>query len=330
MSETQQIKPATKERPRLYDSHAHLVSDDLERYPRNPFRINRPEGQPAIRPPFGPGTVGIPGGMHGPNPVNEKPTAEQMREWMMKENVVALAAVQKGMIYGTDNSYIVDAAERFPELMRAVVILDPQAPDTPEMARDLAGRGAVSIRFFPVNVQDKAAWLSSPAALEVWDLANELGLVIDLEAPPYDAEDMIPVVESMADRYPDMAIVLDHLFMPDVTQTDFGIGAQFDGFATRDNIYLKWTSLSMDVIREQSVSPEAVLRRAVDFYGADKVMWGSDIGTSSGTYHELVERAIESTALLNEDERAKVLHDTGRKVFAGWTGASNRAKRSGD
>jgi predicted TIM-barrel fold metal-dependent hydrolase len=315
--------PPEPKRQRLYDSHAHLVSDDVKRYPRNPFRLNRPDGQPAIRPPFGPGTVGIPGGMHGPDPVNAKPTAEQMRVWMEEENVVGIAAVQKGMIYGTDNRYIVDAAGLFPDLMRAVIILDPQASETIGLARDLAARGAVSIRFFPVNVPDKAAWLSSPAALDVWALANELGLVIDLEAPPYDAEDMIPVVEAMADRYPNMPIVLDHLFMPDVLRTDFGIGAQFDGFTERDNVYLKWTSLSMDVIREQGVAPEAVLRRAVDFYGADKVMWGSDIGTSSGTYREMVERALESTALLNEDERRKVLHDTGRRVFAGWDAAGD-------
>ena len=30
---------------------------------------------------------------------------------MAEENVVSIAAVQKGMIYGTDNSYIVDAAQ---------------------------------------------------------------------------------------------------------------------------------------------------------------------------------------------------------------------------
>jgi len=307
--------------PRLYDSHAHLVSDNPERYPRKPYVIKTKDGAPpAIRPPFGPGTVGIPGGMHGPNPVNEKPTAEQMHKWMAEENVVGIAAVQKGMIYSTDNSYIVDAAALFPDEMRAVIILDPAEPETPDMMRDLAKRGAVSLRFFPVNVEDKAAWLTSPNAMKVWELADELDFVIDLEAPPYDAEDMIPVVESMADRFPDMPIVLDHLFMPDVTQPDFGIGSQFDGFAARDNIYLKWTSLSMDVIREQGVAPEQVLRRAVDFYGADKLMWGSDIGTSSGTYKEMVQRGIDSTALLNEDERRKVLHDTGRRIFAGWTG----------
>ena len=53
-------------RPRLYDSHAHLVSDDLERYPRTaPFRTG-----PAEVSVFGPGTIGKPGGLHGPNPIN--------------------------------------------------------------------------------------------------------------------------------------------------------------------------------------------------------------------------------------------------------------------
>jgi predicted TIM-barrel fold metal-dependent hydrolase len=308
---------------RLYDSHAHLVSDDPVRYPHNPFKLNPPkDGKPAIRKPFGPGTVGIPGGMHGPSPVNEKPTAEQMHGWMAEENVVGIAAVQKGMIYGTDNSYIVDAACLFPDEMSAVIIVDPQAPETPQVMRDCAKRGTVSIRFFPVNVVDKAAWLTTPAAQEVWELANELGFVVDLEAPPYDAEEMIPVVEAMADRFPGMAIVLDHVFMPDVTKPEFGIGSQFDGFAARKNIYVKFTSLIMDVIREQGVAPEAVLRRTVDFYGADQVMWGSDIGTSSGTYKEMVERAIASTALLSDEERARVLHDTGRRVFVGWEKAS--------
>lgn len=303
--------------PRIYDSHAHLVSGDLERYPRNPFRINTAGGKPVIKPPFGPGTVGIPGGMHGPNPVNEKATAEQLHGWMAEENVVGIAAVQKGMVYGTDNSYIVDAASLFPDQMRAVIIIDPMEAKTLQMIRDLSKRGAVSIRFFPVNVEDKAAWLSSPESLEVWTLANELDLIIDLEAPPHGAELMIPVVESLADRFPNMPIALDHVFMPVVTNPDFGIDSQFDGFAARDNIYVKWTSLIMDVIREQGVAPEAVLRRVVDFFGADKVMWGSDIGTSSGTYKEMVERAIASTALLNEEERGKVLHDTGRRVFGG-------------
>jgi L-fuconolactonase len=300
---------------RLYDTHAHLVSDDERRYPRTyPFE-NTP-----LRMARTPGTVGNPGGMHGPAPVNEKPTAEQMHAWMGEENVVGIAAVQKGMIYGTDNSYILDAAELFPDEMRAIVIVDPQAPETPRMVRDYSERGIVGIRFFGVGVKDKSAWLSSPAAIEVWTLANDRGLLVDIEAPATGADVLIPVIERMADRFPDLRIVLDHVFLPDCTLPDYGIDSRFDGFAARKNISVKFTSLSMDVIREKGVAPEAVLRRTVNFYGADRTMWGSDVGTSSGTYKEMVARAIDATKLLNDDERRMVLHDTGRRVVLGWTG----------
>lgn len=302
-------------RPVLYDSHAHLISDDTSRYPRNPMHS---DGASAPNSQFGPGTIGKPGGMHGSNPVNEKPTAEQMHAWMAQENVVGITAVQKGMIYGTDNSYIVDAADIFPDAMRAIIIVDPQAPETPKMVRDYAARGIVGIRFFGVGVKDKSAWLSSPAALEVWSLAADLDLVVDIEAPAIGADLIIPVVEAMADRFPDLRIVLDHIFLPIVTEPEFGIGRRLAGFAARRNIFVKFTSLNMDVIREKGVAPESVLRRAVDFFGADKVMWGSDIGTSSGTYKEMVQRGMDSTSLLTAQERQQVLHDTGRAVMLRW------------
>src|SRR4051812_47732731 len=90
----------------LYDSHAHLISADRTRYPLNP--IPRDPSQPS---PLKPGVGGRPGGMHGPDEINVKPTAEQMHGWMREEGVVGIAAVQKGRLYGTDNSYIVDAAD---------------------------------------------------------------------------------------------------------------------------------------------------------------------------------------------------------------------------
>ncbi|WP_068091173.1 amidohydrolase family protein [Novosphingobium rosa] len=297
----------------IYDAHAHLISDNLEKYPRSkPFVEGDAEASF-----FGPGMIGRPGGMHGPNPNNVKPTAEQLHGWMAEQNVVGIAAVQKGLVYGTDNSYIVDAADLFPGKMRAVIIVDPQAPETPQMIRDGAERGIVGIRFFGVGVKDRSVWLSSPSALEAWTLANDLGLFVDIEAPAHGSYELIPVVEQMADRFPTLRIVLDHLFLPDVQAKHFGIDHRFNGFRSRYNITYKFTSLNMDFIREKGIAPEAVLKRAVDFYGADKIMWGSDIGTSSGTYAEMIARAKDATVLLNEEERRKVLHDTGRRVCIG-------------
>lgn len=295
----------------IYDAHAHLVSDDLERYPRHkPFREGAEED--AV---YGPGMIGKPGGMHGPNPVNEKPTAQQMHRWMAEQNVVGIAAVQKGLIYGTDNSYIVDAADIYPDEMRAVIIVDPQAPETPDMIRRYAERGIIGIRFFGIGVEDKSKWLSSPSALEAWSLADELGLLVDIEAPVKDSDLLIEVIEQMADRFPTLRIVLDHVFLPDVRLPEFGLDQRFEGFRSRDNISYKYTSLNMDFVRERGFAPEDVLRRVVDFYGADKVMWGSDIGTSSGTYAEMVARAKDAAVHLSDLEKEKYFHTNGLRVF---------------
>jgi len=297
----------------IYDAHAHLVSDDLERYPRvTQFKVSGAENAA-----FGPGVIGNPGGQHGDNPLNVKPTAEKMHQWMIEENVVSMAAVQKVLIYGTDNSYIIDAADLFPGEMRAIIIVDPQASETPQKIRDGAERGIIGIRFFGIGVEDRAAWLGSSSALEAWTLAHDLGLIVDIEAPTHGSEVLIPVIEQMADRFPGLRIVLDHVFLPDVAQPAFGIDERFDGFRARKNISYKFTSLNMDFIRERGFAPEDVLRRIVDFYGADKIMWGSDIGTSSGTYAEMIVRAKVAISLLTEEEQRKVLHDTGRRIMLG-------------
>lgn len=300
----------------IYDAHAHLVSDDLERYPRNPVPISiegAPKGSDFVA-----GVIGFPGGMHGPNPVNVKPTAELLNGWMQEENVVAIAAVQKGLIYRTDNSYIVDAANLFPDRMSAIIIIDPMEEKTLPMIRELSQRGVTGVRFFPVNVADKIAWFSSDQSLAVWELAAELGLIVDIEAPATEQNTLIPLIKTMARRFSDIKVVLDHIFLPRLTDPDYGIGANFDHLRELENVSVKWTSLNMDVCFVREAAPEKVLRRAVDYFGADRVMWGSDIGTSSGTYKEMVKRGLDSTALLTEEERRKVMHDTGARIIAGW------------
>ena len=53
----------------------------------------------------------------------------------------------------------------------------------------------------------------------------------------------------------------------------------------------------------------------MDLYGANHVMWGSDIGTSSGTYKDMVQRFLISAVLLTPEEQRLVFHDTGKRVF---------------
>ena len=300
-------------RPLLFDSHAHLVADDQIRYPRNPMQ------RAADAPYRHPGVIGKPGGKHGPNPVNEVPDASRLLSWMDDENVDGIVAVQKRMIYRYDNSYILDSSDNYPDIFSAVVILDAEDEATPALVRQyIQQHGLAGVRLFGGRKPDGSMpWLNSPQALKTWDVAQKFGLVMDLEVLSQGGGGpSIPAILELARRYPDIRIVLDHLLEPEMEEgAHFGLDERYQTLADAKNIFFKFTSINLDICREENIPAEQVLRRAVDMFGADHLMWGSDIGTSSGTYKEMVQRFLDSTVLLSAQEQRAVFHDTGKRVF---------------
>jgi predicted TIM-barrel fold metal-dependent hydrolase len=307
------MTPATTSKPLLFDSHAHLVADDQQKYPRNPM-------QRAANAPFRlPGVIGKPGGHHGPNPINEVPDASRVLQWMREENVSGMVAVQKRMVYRYDNSYILDSSDRYPEQMMAVVILDAEDEATPGlMRRYVKDHGLAGLRLFGAREPDGSMpWLNSAAALKSWDVAQEFGLVMDLEVlAEGGGGPSIPALIALARKYPGIRLVLDHLLEPEMDEGEhFGLDERWETLAPEKNVFFKFTSINLDICRESGVPATKVLRRAVNLYGADRVMWGSDIGTSSGTYKDMVQRMVDASVLLSPAERQAVFHDTGRRVF---------------
>ena len=303
-------------RPILFDSHAHLVADDQVRYPRNP--VQRAADAP-YRPP---GVIGRPGGKHGPNPVHEVPDASRMLHWMKDENVAGIVAVQKRMIYRFDNSYILDSSDQHPELFSAVIIPDAEDPATPDLVRKLTREHALSgVRLFGVRKADGSMpWFNSPAALRTWDVCDELGMTMDFEILcATGGGTSIPEIIELARKYPTLRMVLDHLLEPEVNEVHggehYGLDERYEKLALHKNIYFKFTSINLDICREANVPADKVLRRAVDMFGADHLMWGSDIGTSSGSYKDMVQRFLDSAVLLTDAEKQAVFHDTGKRVF---------------
>lgn len=308
---------STHARPALFDSHAHLVADDQVRYPRNPMQ--RSPDAPYRHP----GVIGKPGGHHGPNPINEVPDASRMLQWMADENVSGMVAVQKRMTYRYDNSYILDSSDQYPDLFSAVVILDAEDEATPALVRhQIKNHGLAGLRLFGARKPDGSMpWLNSPAALKTWDVLQEFGLVMDIEVLSQGGGGpSIPAIIELARKYPAVRIVLDHLLEPEVEEgapvaDHYGLDERYQTLSGEKNIFLKFTSINLDICAAERTPADKLLRRAVDMFGADHLMWGSDIGTSSGTYKEMVQRFLDSAALLSSAEKQAVFHDTGRAVF---------------
>jgi predicted TIM-barrel fold metal-dependent hydrolase len=300
---------------RLLDTHAHLISDDWDAYPARSLSPDLPvPGRP-----------------------DYTMTAEALIALMDEHSVSHACLVQRGHLYGFDNSYIIDAARAHPDRFHPVVILDTQDPATPEQYRRMVRESGVA-GFRMANSRPwilDTAWLSSPAAIEVWRACADLGTPMTLIVFDNQLSYVLPLIKIIARMFPDLPIILDHGAMPygmsqyeaalreeageTVTMPpppDFGIDGTIGIFEDVPNVIFKITEINMEQLVKAGRRAPHLIRRMVDVFGPDRLVWGSDIGQSMlWTYAEKVSMALEATAWLTEDEAASFLHDNAARLY---------------
>ena len=87
-------------------------------------------------------------------------------------------------------------------------------------------------------------------------------------------------------------------------------------------MFFKFSSTNLYILEEAKIPERPYLRFLVDRVGARRILWGSDIGTSGGSYLELVQRGRAATGNLTDAEQRQVLRETGMTVFAPLGAAS--------
>jgi len=301
----------------LFDTHAHLISDDWDTYQARPLRSDLPTPP---RPDF---TV----------------TVEALIEMMDAQNVDSACLVQRGHVYAFDNSYIIDSARLYPERLHPVVILDPSRPETARVYRDMVKNDNVCgfrMAQSRPHLLD-TDWLCSLNAMEVWrtcaDLGTPVSTILFMNQLPY----LLPLVKILAEMFPDLPILLDHGGMPfGMTQFEvalaqaagqpivmprpphFGIDETIEIFENTPNVYFKITEINMERLVAEDLRACHLVRRMVDSFGPDRLMWGSDIGQSMlWSYEEKTAMARAAADFLTEEEARKFLHDNAARIYGG-------------
>lgn len=301
----------------LFDTHAHLISDDWEKYPPRPLRPDMPTPQ---RTPY---TV----------------TAEMLVQWMDEHHVPSACVVQRGHVYGYDNSYILDAARRYPDRLLPVVILDTQHPETPAQLTDLVKyHGVRGLRMANTRPEHlDTAWMSSPAAMRVWRTCADLGLpvtiIVFLNQLPY----VLPLLHVIVRMFPGLPIVVDHLGTPygatlvelawaraaGISEAplppppDYGIESTIGIFADTPDVVFKLTEVNLERLVGTGISAARLVRRVADTFGAERVLWGSDVGQSlRWSYAEKATMARAAADHLEPRERALFVHDNAARIYA--------------
>lgn len=289
----------------LYDTHAHVYTDDVARYPVN-LRNSFHSEEELLR-----------------RITNHPITPERLLEAWDEQGIAAGAGVQYSSIYKTDNSFLLDSSDRYSDRLSAVVILDATHPETPaRLARFVTERGVAGLRL--TGGQDASGgypWLDSEAALATWRVAADHALPVALMYIPQGPHPVaIERIAGIARRFPGLVLALDHLGWPGYDATRSGPSDAIGPLVETPNILFKATSINFRLFREQGIDAAGFIRRFADRVGAGRMMWGSDYGNTLQTYSEMTTDARESAGLLSAPERLQYLHDTGMNLFARGTG----------
>jgi len=274
-------------------------------------------------------------------PMPERPdftvTVEALIDMMDAQNVTGACLVQRGHVYGYDNSYIIDSAKKYAGRLHPVVILDTQDPETPVAYRDMVrNRHVRGFRMAHTRpwILD-TAWISSPQAMEIWKTCADLGTPMTVILFTKQLDYLLPLVRIIARQFPELPILLDHGAMPfGMTQYEvklaqeggeeivmpppphFGIDKTIAIFEDVPNVHFKITEINMERLHVAGVRAAHLVRRMVDSFGPDRLLWGSDIGQSMlWSYEEKAAMARAAADFLTEEEAAKFLHDNGARVY---------------
>jgi predicted TIM-barrel fold metal-dependent hydrolase len=283
--------------PRLFDVHAHLISDDPLKYPYAPL-----------------------GGVVDESVLEDPMTAERLLGEMRANGVERAVAVQRAHVYGTDNKYVVDAASANPGAFVSLVLVNPLADDGAAAARHwISECGAVGVRLTAPSMDNRRLdWLTSPEAHAVWDAVSDLGATMRLHFYDWNREAGLAETAVLARRYPSTPIVLDHLSNAAATPEgpDYGVDDALKRLSECPNMSIMFSTINVTKSSAAAVELAPLVARVCDIFGAERMMWGSDVGQSKPTYSEMVAMAVAAVTLVPASSQRGILWETASRIYA--------------
>ena len=279
----------------LFDAHAHLISSEHDRYRPAP-----------------------PSGKLGPNDLDDPFTAERLVTEMDRNGVAHAVLVHRNSIYGYDNSYVCDSAARYPERFVAVGSISGTDEKAAENVRYwVRERGMAGIRFMePVKGVD-VGWLASEHARAAWREAQALAVPVCVHFFKWNRIGGLAALKQILDAQPQTTVVIDHFSNMDwaAGAPDFGLDAALLAMAQFPRVYLKFTTIPLGAIAADGKDAAPILARVIQSFGAHRLLWGSDITQSKGSYAQMVELANRATASLTPQQRSQVLFGAAHDVY---------------
>lgn len=183
---------------------------------------------------------------------------------------------------------------------------------------------ARAFRLQPVWTLDEVEAFANGVYTNVLEIAQDVALPMCLFIPGY-----VELLEPYAQRFPQLTFIVDHCGMgfaniPPGRPQPEAIAAQDLAYLDKvlrlaefPNVVLKWshaqdrfgaTTYPYDMLRP-------ILRRALEAFGADRLLWASDKTVMVGhTWSDLL-HCVRDDSELSHEERAWILGGSARRIL---------------
>ncbi len=217
--------------------------------------------------------------------------------------------------YQYDNSYMLDAIKKYPEVFRGVGIIDETLPTAGDTMRDLLKSGVTGFRLY-ANRKSAESWLQSKEMNAMWTVGSQTRQAMSLLSDP----DALPAIRSMIEKHPETPVVIDHF-------SRIGVKGTFDetelknlcDLAKFPHVYVK-TSAFYALGKKQPPYTDLgpMIRRLRDSFGANRLMWASDCPfqvQNGNSYKASVDLIRDKLDFLTEEDKNWILSKTAERVY---------------
>ncbi len=273
------------------DIHPHVISTDTTRYPHSPL------------------------GGHMSDWSRDRPVSvEQMIVAMDQAGIAKAALVQASTCYGHDNSYVADAVAAHPERFTGVFSVDVLASDAPKLIGYWIGRKLTGLRLFTAGstMKAQADWVDDPRSFPAWQCASEVGIPVCMQM----TAKAIPQLIHLLERFPKVAVILDHLARPSLEEgSPYAAAAGLFDLARYQKVYLKLTPRIFAEAQRGKATPETFFGRLIQDFGASRMAWGSNYPASEGTLPELLALSQKCLSVLSPENREWIFSKTALTLY---------------
>jgi len=179
--------------------------------------------------------------------------------------------------YGRNNDYTIHCVKTWPDRFAGFGLLvghrlhSPNDPENPSRLEKLIKEdGLAGIRLSPIYDRE-TVWFNDPIVYPLWDKAQTLHAAFNIFLAP----EQISQVADMAERYPGVDIVIDHMAMIDITRPDSEGIDPLCSLAKYPNVYAR-NSLhnpSKEQMPYRDVWP--YLKRLYDAFGPQRLLFAN-------------------------------------------------------